>query len=95
MPAQCRRVTSEKVNLMFISKGYKGVYDLYITNFHTVKRSKISTGIKKRNVAYKFLREYELTNSPSTLRQISNHYTLHNLRDDVLSYAKINFEYKT
>ncbi|RPI17178.1 MAG: site-specific integrase [Ignavibacteriae bacterium] len=80
---------------MFISKGYKGVYDLYITNLITGKRTKISTGTKKRNDAYKFLRDYELSNSLAANKPISQHYTLNNLRDDVLSYVKINFEFKT
>ncbi len=79
---------------MFISKGYKGIYDLYFTNPSNGKRTKISTGKKTRREAERFLLESENSKSKKPQsRQAKMFFS--RLKNEILEYAESNFTPKT
>lgn len=74
---------------MFLSKGYKGLYDLYYINPDTGKRTKTSTGKTSKSDAQKFRDEFQIDNilGNSVKSRVIN---LVQLQDDFLTYAKHN-----
>lgn len=78
---------------MYLSKGYKGLYDLYFINPFTGKRTKISTHKSTLKEAKKFRDEFQIdTYSKIAKAKIIN---LEDLRVEVLVYAKNNMAEKT
>jgi|SRR4030095_2689987 len=80
---------------MFISKGYKGTYNLYFKNPKTGKRAKISTGTKKQQEAYQFLRRFEQNEVMAVYKMVPKHLTLLYLKNEILDYVRVNYEAKT
>ena len=78
---------------MFLSKGYKGIYNLYFTNPATGKRTKVTTGKATIREANKFMDGFQI----DTFRSLSKPTVanLIELREDVLEYAKYNLAPKT
>lgn len=86
-------MTLEKENLMYLSKGYKGIYDLYFVNPNTGKRTKVTTGKTTLRDAIKFRNNFDfIPKNPITEYRISN---LENLQKEVLEYAKNNMANST
>jgi len=88
-------MTLEKENLMYLSKGYKGIYDLYFVNPNTGKRTKVTTGKTTLRDAIKFRNNFGpdfIPKNPITEYKISN---LENLQKEVLEYAKNNMANST
>jgi len=80
---------------MYLSKGYKGIYDLYFESPITGKRTKATTGKKTLPEAIKFRNAFNPeTPSHSPTPQISS-YKLSNLQKEVLEYAKNNMANST
>lgn len=79
---------------MFISKGYKGVYDLYFTNPSTGKRTKISSGKKTKKEAEKFLWDYLSSGAKASKKRFTKRY-FSDLTKEILIYAESNFTSKT
>ncbi len=78
---------------MFLSKGYKGIYDLYFINPLTNKRTKVSTGKSILRDARKFRDEFQIDSFLySGSRKITD---LLNLKDEVLEYARTNMAKST
>ncbi|MCI0450649.1 MAG: tyrosine-type recombinase/integrase [Chlorobi bacterium] len=80
---------------MFISKGYKGIYNLYFKNPKTGKRTKISTGTRNQQEAYQFLRKFEKNEVMAINKSAPRHLTLTDLKNEILDYVKVNYEAKT
>lgn len=79
---------------MFISKGYKGIYDLYFTNPSTGKRTKVSTGKNTRREAERFLWDSERSKNKKSLSKQAKVFFSH-LTREILEFAKSNFTSKT
>jgi len=80
---------------MFLSRGRKGIYDLYYTNPLTGKRTKKTTGKTSLREAIRFRNEFDPDSSSKVphLEQIS--YNLYELKVEVLEYAKNNMANST
>jgi|SRR4030095_15059243 len=77
---------------MYLSKGYKGIYDLYFTNPSTGKRSKLSTGKSNLRDAMKYRNDFQIDLLNQSQPKVTN---LIQLQEDVLEYVKYNFSLKT
>lgn len=78
---------------MFLSKGYKGIYDLYFANPLSGKRTKVSTGKSILRDARKFRDEFQIDSYlNSGYAKITN---LSELKDEVLEYARNNMTLST
>lgn len=88
-------MTLEKENLMYLSKGYKGIYDLYYTSPLTGNRTKISTGKSSFREAIRFRNEFNpsavLNNSISTEQSID----FKKLSELLLEYCRVNYSCNT
>lgn len=79
---------------MSISKGYKGIYDLYFTNSSSGKRTKISTGKKTRKEAERFWWDFKMSNGNDPKPKQPKKFFSH-LVKEVLEFAQSNFMPKT
>lgn len=80
---------------MYLSKGYKGIYDLYFINPITGKRTKVTTGKTTLREAIKFRNGFDpdfTPPKPIIEKKISN---LEYLQKEVLEYARNNMANST
>ena len=80
---------------MYLSKGYKGIYDLYFESPITGKRTKITTGKKTLPEAIKFRNAFNPDTPSHTPTPEFKSYKLSNLQKEVLEYAKNNMANST
>jgi integrase/recombinase XerD len=89
-------MTLEKENLMYLSKGYKGIYDLYYTNPLTGKRTKVSTGKSSYRDAIRFRNEFNPDEVQKSLNSTANQsIDFLKLQELLLEYCRTNFSYNT
>lgn len=80
---------------MFLSKGYKKIYYLFLTDEATGKRKKISTGTTVKSEANKFMLNYFQKAKTEPSEFIVQHKTISDVKDEVLLYAKNSFSDST
>ena len=82
---------------MFISKGYKGIYDLYFTHPISGKRSKVSTGTPIFKQAKKFLERFSVEDylNPTVETISPKLFSLSAFQKVGMDYSRTNFSPKT
>ncbi len=89
-------MTLEKENLMYLSKGYRGIYDLYYTNPSSGKRTKVSTGKTSFREAIRFRNEFNPDEAHMSLNSTVNQsIDFLKLKELHLEYCMTNFTYST
>ena len=80
---------------MYLSKGYKGIYDLYFINQNTGKRTKVTTGKTTLRDAIKFRNEFDPETNTQIPIQPKIPANLEHLQKEVLEYARNNMANST
>jgi site-specific recombinase XerD len=76
---------------LFLSKGYKKIYYLFLKDEATGKRKKISTGTTVKSEANKFMLDYFQQTKTIDPIPIVHNKTISEIKDEVLLYAKNSF----
>lgn len=88
-------MTLEKENLMYLSKGYRGIYDLYYTNPETGKRTKISTGKSSLREAIRFRNEFNPESVKKNTTSVNKEIDFIKLKELLLEYCRVNLSERT